>query len=177
MYNKYINNLAPRFTRASAFLSPHTSGDTRPWCLKVAFRLWLPWYVVKNIVCWTLCYIYGILCIFQQRLMSFSSNGMSSPYKSRVKGEFVNSLPTRCLHNLPIYVSIFTYNNICTYIYIYIYIYKYVSIFLCRLTCFSSHHNCKGYQNLKLSKWLYIPLIFALSLVIRRNTRLWVDAL
>ena len=43
MYNKYIKNLVPRFTQASAFLSPHTSGDTRPWRLKVAFRLWLPW--------------------------------------------------------------------------------------------------------------------------------------
>ena len=148
MYNKYIKNLAPRFTRASAFLSPHASDYTRPWHLKVAFRLWLPWYVVKNIVCWTLCYIYGIPCIFQQRLMSSSSNDMSSPYKSRVEGEFVDSLPTRCLHNLPIYVS----------------------IFLTRLTCFSSHHFCKGYQNLKLSKWLYTPLIFSLSLVIWRNT-------
>ena len=105
--------------------------------------------LVKNIVCWTLCYIYGILCIFQQRLMSSSSNGMSSPYKIRVVGKFVDSLPTRCLHNLPIYVS----------------------IFLTRLTCFSCHHYSKGYQNLKLSKWLYIPQIFALSLVIRRNSR------
>ena len=30
MYNKYIENVAPCFTRASAFLSPHASGDTRP---------------------------------------------------------------------------------------------------------------------------------------------------
>ena len=44
MYNKYIKNLAPRFTWASAFLSPHVSGDIRPWRLKVAFRLWLPWF-------------------------------------------------------------------------------------------------------------------------------------
>nr|POE70715.1 hypothetical protein CFP56_44976 [Quercus suber] len=27
-------NLAPHFTRVSAFLSLHALGDTRPWCLK-----------------------------------------------------------------------------------------------------------------------------------------------
>ena len=43
MYNKYIKTLATCFTWASAFLSPHTFGDTRPWHLKVAFHLWLPW--------------------------------------------------------------------------------------------------------------------------------------
>ena len=37
MCNKYIKNLAPHFTQASAFLSPYISSDTRPWHLKVAF--------------------------------------------------------------------------------------------------------------------------------------------
>ena len=31
IYNKYIKNLAPCFTRASAILLPHALGDTRPW--------------------------------------------------------------------------------------------------------------------------------------------------
>jgi len=43
MYNKYIKTLAPCFTWASAFSSPHTLGDKRPWHVKVSFHLWLPW--------------------------------------------------------------------------------------------------------------------------------------
>ena len=67
MYNKYIKNLAPRFTRVSTFLSPHASDDIRPWHLKVAFCLWLPWVksckfqITLNIHCF-----YITLFIFNQ---------------------------------------------------------------------------------------------------------------
>ena len=43
MYNNYIWNLAPHFTRASAFLAPHVPGDTGTWRLKsilIRMRIW-----------------------------------------------------------------------------------------------------------------------------------------
>ena len=37
MYNKYIKDLAPRFIRVSAFLSPHASGDQGLGALRSPF--------------------------------------------------------------------------------------------------------------------------------------------